>query len=92
MQVKNSLGHLSTCVLGTYHSSGTGDGIPIYEIVSKVGKDICQNLPAAHALTGSDTTSAFFKMGKRTAYSKLAELVKAKPNILKTFGLSDNVA
>ena len=66
--------------------------IPICEIVSKIGKDICQNLPAAHALTGSDTTSAFFQIGKRTAYSKLAELVKAKPNILKTFGLSDKVA
>ena len=50
--------------------------IPICEIVSKVGKDICQNLPAAHALTGSDTTSAFFQIGKRTAYSKLAELLK----------------
>ena len=32
------------------------------------------------------------QIGKQTAYSKFAELVKAKPNILKTFGLSDNVA
>ena len=65
--------------------------IPICDIVSKVGKDICQNLPAAHSLTGSDTTAAFFQIGKRTAYSKLAELVKEKTSILKTFGMSDNV-
>ena len=38
--------------------------IPTCTFVNKVGKDICQKLPAAHALTGSDTTGAFFQIGK----------------------------
>ena len=66
--------------------------IPICDIVSKVGKDICQNLPAAYAPARSDTTAAFFQIGKRTAYSKLADLVRVKPTILETFGLSNNVS
>ena len=65
--------------------------IPICKIVTKIGKDLCLNLPAAHAITGSDTTSSFFQIGKRTAYSKLAEAVKSEPNVLKTFGHSDNI-
>ena len=44
--------------------------------VSTVGKDIYQNLPAAHALLGSDTIAAFFQIGNKTTYSNLADLVR----------------
>ena len=44
--------------------------------VSTVGKDIYQNLPAAHALLGSDTIATFFQIGNRTTYSNLADLVR----------------
>ena len=65
--------------------------IPINTIVEKVGHDVCQNLPAAHALTGCDTTSSLFGVGKRVAYTKLVEHVKQIPSAFKTFGLSDSV-
>ena len=65
--------------------------IPINNIVEKVGKGLCQNLPAAHALTGCDTTNSFFKIGKCVAYSKLAGLVREDPTVLTIFGLTDNV-
>ena len=55
--------------------------------MDKVGKDLCQNLPAAHALTGCDTSS-LFKIGKHTAYTKLVEHVKSTPNALKMLVLS----
>lgn len=65
--------------------------IPVNQIVDKLGRELCQNLPAAHALTGCDTTSSLFKIGKRSAFSKLASQVRECPEILTTFGMTDNV-
>ena len=45
--------------------------IPVSKIAEVLGKQQCSILPAAHALTGCDTTSGLFKLGKRTAYTIL---------------------
>lgn len=45
--------------------------IPIHSIASKLGSQICQCLPAAHALTGCDSTNAMFGIGKKTMYAAL---------------------
>ena len=41
--------------------AGTGRNrrfIPVYKAVEKVGKDVCNLLPAMYALTGCDSTSS----------------------------------
>ena len=65
--------------------------IPVNNILQKLGLDFCECLPAAHAITGCDTTSSFYKIGKRIVYNKLVEHVKKHPAALKTFGLGDCV-
>ena len=40
---------------------------PIHDIGGSVGPEICGALPALHALTGCDTVSSFFVIGKKTA-------------------------
>ena len=45
--------------------------IPVNEITSKIGQDVSICLPASHAISGCDTTSSLFKIGKRTAYNML---------------------
>lgn len=47
--------------------------IPVNNITDKIGQDVSRCLPASHAISGCDTTSSFFKIGKRTAYSKLMQ-------------------
>ncbi|CAH3173624.1 unnamed protein product [Porites lobata] len=47
--------------------------IPLHEISTKVGPKICKALPAFHALTGSDATSAFAGVGKKRAYNILED-------------------
>ena len=47
--------------------------IPVHIISDKLGKNVCKCLPAAHALTGCDTTSGIFRIGKCTAYTKLLQ-------------------
>ena len=47
--------------------------IPIHTIAGELGNRVGACLPAAHALTRCDTTSAFFKIGHRTAFTKLLE-------------------
>ena len=42
--------------------------IPIHDIVGTLSTDILKGLLAFHAFTGSDTTSFFFKKGKRSAW------------------------
>ena len=54
--------------------------IPVNNILQKLWLDFCESLPAAHAITGCDTTSSFYKIGKRIVYNKLVEHVK---NILQ---------
>lgn len=42
--------------------------IPVHLLAKALGKSICGGLPAFHALTGCDTTNAFFKIGKKSAW------------------------
>lgn len=65
--------------------------IPINTIVENVGHHLCENLPAAHTLTGCDTTSSFFRIGKCKAYTRLLGHIKQNPSALKKFGLSNNL-
>lgn len=43
--------------------------IPVHVIAGTLGPSKAMALPAFHALTGCDTTSAFFGKGKKTAWS-----------------------
>ena len=45
--------------------------IPVNKITSKIGQDVSLCILTSHAISGCDTTSSLFKIGKRTAYSKL---------------------
>ena len=45
--------------------------IPVHTIAEKLGERFCLCLPALHSLTGCDTTSAIYKIGKCTAYKTL---------------------
>lgn len=47
--------------------------IPVHTIADKIGEQFCLCLPAMHALTGCDSTSSIFKIGKRTAYKTLVK-------------------
>ena len=43
--------------------------IPVHDIVVALGPPLCESLPSIHALTGCDTVSSFFGIGKKTAFS-----------------------
>ncbi|KAF3841434.1 hypothetical protein F7725_007296, partial [Dissostichus mawsoni] len=75
------------------HKGKTGKErfVPIKMICEKLGKALCQCLPACHALTGCDTTSSFFKIGKSTAFTKMQKHVD-ELNGLSHFGLTGNLA
>lgn len=45
--------------------------IPIHSLSSKLGDSICTALPAFHAMTGCDTTSAISGVGKQKAWKVL---------------------
>ena len=56
------------------HCSKTTNGqrfIPVNKIKSNIGQDVSISLPASPAISGCDTTSSLFKIGKRTAYNTL---------------------
>ena len=55
--------------------------IDVNEIVSEIGEECCSALPALHAFTGNDYTSAFFGVGKGKAFKLLRESEEFK----KTF-------
>lgn len=57
--------------------------IPILEIVSAIGPDICKALPALHAQTGCDSTSALSGIGKKTALRKLLKAEDHQRDISK---------
>lgn len=62
--------------------------IAIHDIAKKLGPLICRNLLAIHCLTGCDTTSAFYKIGKRTAFDMLLKNI----NILAEIGNLPNLS
>ena len=39
--------------------------IPIHTAAEKLGPQMCEALPGSHALTGCDSTSSFFGVGKK---------------------------
>jgi hypothetical protein len=43
---------------------------------------VCNILPAVHALTGCDTTSSFFGIGKKTVYKTLIQNRQKFKNLL----------
>ena len=45
--------------------------LPVHDICSSLEPSICNLLPATHALTGCDTTSSFFGLGKKSMYKLL---------------------
>ena len=40
--------------------------IPVHELCKSLNSVVCEILPAAHVLTGCDTTSSFFGIGKKS--------------------------
>ena len=51
---------------------GTGRShryIPVHVLAQSVGSQKCHTLPLCHPLTVCDTTSAFYGIGKRTAWA-----------------------
>ncbi len=85
-----SRGLLSDHVYMYAGHSGKERYIPMHIIGNQLGKTVCECLPAAHALTGCDTTCSLNRIGKKTAYSKLLKNVDAVSE-LQTFH-QDNVA
>ena len=65
--------------------------IPFHTIAGKLDNGVSACLPAAHPLTRCDTTSAFFKIGKRTAFTKLVEHI-ASVQQLSEFGKSSSLS
>ena len=54
-----------------WFKTGTKDRvrfIPIDLVADKLGNSICEALPGFHALTGRESTSGFFRMGKKKAW------------------------
>jgi len=67
--------------------SGKEQYIPVHCIAKELGPVVCASLPAAHALTGCDTTSSLNRIGKKSAYSKL---VKYADSLTKLSSFHDN--
>lgn len=47
--------------------------IPVTQLVETLGNAFIQCLPALHAITGCDTTSSTYMIGKKKAYTKLKQ-------------------
>ena len=68
-------------------SLGTGEKhifLDIHDLASNLGPIACRNLPAMHALTGCDTMSSFYGVGKKIPF----EILLSVPNLLDGFGLT----
>lgn len=65
--------------------------MPINDITDTIGKDVSLCLPASHALSGCDSTSSLFKIGKRSAYSKLLQNIEDLLP-LSQFGQSSDIS
>lgn len=64
--------------------------VPICLIAQKLGAVLCECLPACHALTGCDTTSSLYRIGKATALTRLKTHLCELQEITK-FGLSGSL-
>ena len=47
--------------------------VPIHTISESLGDTFCKILPALHCLTGCDSVSSFFRIGKRTAFKVIED-------------------
>ena len=56
--------------------------VGLKEVAQKHGQDMCHAIPFLHALTGSDTTSAFWGIGKKKGY----DILKSYTPAVATFG------
>ena len=54
----------------------------MHDITLAIGPLVCNILPAAHALTGCDTTSSFFGIGKKTVYKTSIQNPQKFQNLL----------
>ena len=78
---------ISQCL---YLDTGTGNKrrlLDIKAIAGVLGSDLCASLPAYHAFTGSDYTSAFVRKGKVRPFGmmqKNAEVIAALKNVGST--------
>lgn len=59
--------------------------IPIHAIANSIGIAVCHSLPAAHALSGCDTVSSFYGIGKKKVWRQLLKMSEADLNLLGTF-------
>jgi hypothetical protein len=59
--------------------------IPVHEIALKIGPSLCNSLPALHALSGCDTVSSFFGIGKKKVWRSLKKLAAEDIATLSTF-------
>ena len=64
--------------------------IPVHDVSTNLGPEICSALPAFHALTGCDSTSAFLRIGKKKAWKVLTKST-AHQNSLACVGQSLNI-
>ena len=60
--------------------------VPMHDILSAIGPELCKALPALHAMTGCDSTSALSGIGKKTALRKLQ---KSKDHLRNISQLGD---
>ena len=65
--------------------------IDIGKIVDYLGEDVYRNLPAIHAVTGCDTTSAMFGVGKVKILKKLKKNTESI-RLLEGIGISQLIS
>lgn len=66
--------------------------VAIHDVVKNLGPLITKNLLAIHCLSGCDNTSAFYKIGKRTAFDTLVKNVECLSELKRLPILSEDVA
>jgi hypothetical protein len=58
----------------------------VHDITLAIGPLVCNILPTVHALTGCDTTSSFFGIGKKTVHKTLIQNPQKFQNLLSFAG------
>ena len=58
----------------------------MHDITLAIGPLVCNILPTVHALTGCDTTSSFFGIGKKTVHKTLIQNPQKFQNLLSLAG------
>ena len=55
--------------------------VPVHTLTEVLGTNLCNLLPAFHALTGCDTTSALYQIGKRKGWKVLKDHAERYANM-----------